>query len=62
METVALLAGLAIGAAAVWFAERYHERKRDQLFSAIGQMQMQIEQMRGRIQQLEEPAIPTEEL
>ena len=62
LETVALLAGLAIGAAAVWFAERYHERKRDQLFSAIGQMQVQIETMRQRIQQLEEPSIPEEEL
>jgi hypothetical protein len=62
LETVALLAGLAIGAAAVWSAERYHERKRDQLFSAIGQMQMQIEGMRQRIAQLEEPPIPEEEL
>ena len=62
MEAVILLVGLAVGAAAVWFAERYHEKKRDQLFSAIGQMQMQIEQMRGRIAQLEEPPIPTEEL
>ena len=62
METVMLLVGLVLGAGAVWLVERYHERKRDQLFSAIGQMQAQMETMRGRIQQLEEPPIPTEEL
>ena len=62
METVILLVGLALGASAVWLIERYHEKKRDQLFSAIGQMQLQIETMRQRIQQLEEPSIPEEEL
>ncbi len=57
-----LLVGLVLGAGAVWLVERYHERKRDQLFSAIGQMQVQIETMRQRIAQVEEPPIPEEEM
>lgn len=62
METVMLLAGLVIGAAAVWSVERYHEHKRDQLYAVVGQMQAQMEQMRQHIVRLEEPPIPTEEL
>lgn len=62
MEAVTLLVGLGLGAVSVWLMERYHERKRDQLFSAIGQMQMQIEGMKHRIAELEQPPIPEEEM
>lgn len=62
METVALLIGLVIGAGAVWFAERYHERKTQELLNVMGQMQLKLEQMHEEIERLKEPLIPEEEL
>lgn len=57
-----LLAGLVLGAGAVWLVERYHERKRDELMHVLGQTQMQVDELRLRMAQLEEPPIPEEEL
>lgn len=62
MEAVILLVGLALGAAAVWFGERYHEKRTAQLLNLVGQMQVQIEQLRKEVEYLKEPPIPTEEL
>ena len=62
MEAVMLLVGLAIGACAVWFIERYHERRTQQLLNLVGQMQVQIESLRREVERLKEPPIPAEEL
>lgn len=61
-SVVAMLVGLAIGAAAVWFAERYHERRTQALLNLVGQMQTQIEALRREVDRLNEPEIPQEEL
>lgn len=62
MEIVALLIGLVIGAGAVWFAERYHERRTQQLLNLVGQMQLQVEELRREVERLKEPPIPEEEM
>lgn len=62
MEAVILLVGLVIGAAAVWFGERYHEKRTQQLLNLIGQMQIQMEGLRREVARLKEPPIPEEEL
>lgn len=62
METVALLIGLVIGAGAVWFAERYHEKRYQQMLNIVGQMQLQVEQLRQEVERLKEPPIPEEEM
>ena len=62
METVALVVGLLLGAGAVWFAERYHERRYQQLLNLVGQMQLQIGQLQQEIERLKEPPIPEEEM
>lgn len=62
VETVALVVGLLLGAGAVWFAERYHERRYQQMLNVLGQMQLQVEQLRQEVERLKEPPIPEEEL
>ena len=62
MEAVMLLVGLAIGAGAVWFAERYHERRTAQLLNLIGQLQVQVDSLHREVARLKEPPIPQEEL
>lgn len=57
-----MLVGLVLGAGAVWFVERYHERKQAQLLNLIGQMQVRLEQLSDEVERLKEPPIPTEEL
>jgi uncharacterized membrane-anchored protein YhcB (DUF1043 family) len=63
VETVvALLVGLVLGAGAVWLMERYHERRTQQLLNLLGQMQIQVEQLRKEVDRLQEPSIPEEEM
>lgn len=62
VETVALLIGLVLGAGAVWFAERYHEKRYQQMLNIVGQMQLQVEQLRQEVERLKEPPIPEEEM
>ena len=62
MGTVILLVGLGIGAAAVWFGERYHEKRTAQLLNLIGQLQVQVDSLHREVARLKEPPIPQEEL
>lgn len=62
MESVALLIGLVLGAGATWFAERYHEKRYQQMLNVLGQMQLQVEQLRLEVERLKEPPIPEEEM
>jgi len=48
-------AGVAVGGLLVWLMGLQHNQERAELYRAIGQMQM-------RIEQLEAPGIPQEEL
>lgn len=57
-----MLAGLILGAAAVWFIERYHDRREAQLMNLIGQLQIQVQTLQGEVQRLKEPPIPAEEM
>mgnify|MGYP007090107782 CR=1 FL=1 len=62
MDIVLLLAGVVLGAGAVWFMERYHEKRAAELLNIVGQLQLRVDQLQREVDQLQEPPIPAEEM